>query len=335
MKLSHTELQELVLGAARAEREAGGTVFYRFTEREEEVYRQVNSSQHLRTQSSSGIRLELETDSRTLTLAVSLSEGSSRFFYSFDLFVDGHLTDTLSNFDPAALPKNYATEKLSLADAEKTFSLGEGTKQVCLYLPFSVKTVIRELSLDDGATVRPIKPSRRLLCYGDSITQGFDVLYPSNKYTTRLARYLGAEELNKGIGGAVFHPPIIDAAEELRADLITVAYGSNDWNRLSEAEFTERCDGFLSALRARYAEPEILVITPIWRKDADEGRPMGPFSRAGEIIAACAARHRDMRVIDGTDLVTHDESLFGDGRLHPNDEGFAEYFENLVKKAAL
>ena len=56
---------------------------------------------------------------------------------------------------------------------------------------------------------------------------------------------------------------------------------------------------------------------------------------AGEIIGACAARHRDMRVIDGTDLVTHDESLFGDGRLHPNDEGFAEYFENLVKKASL
>ena len=31
----------------------------------------------------------------------------------------------------------------------------------------------------------------------------------------------------------------------------------------------------------------------------------------------------------GFELIDHEPHLFGDGRLHPNDEGFGQYFENL------
>jgi len=33
--------------------------------------------------------------------------------------------------------------------------------------------------------------------------------------------------------------------------------------------------------------------------------------------------------INGFDLVPHDDRFFADGRLHPNDKGFACYFEGL------
>lgn len=94
--------------------------------------------------------------------------------------------------------------KLPLGIFSKTFSLGAGEKGVCLYLPYSMKTVIRELSLDDGAAVETLKRSRRLRAYGDSITQGFDALRPAQKYTTRLAEHLNAKAHNRGISGACF-----------------------------------------------------------------------------------------------------------------------------------
>ena len=334
MKLSYEQIKAITLGAERVEQTSGGVSLSRFNEREEAAYRP-SERFYLRSLSSSGICLSFSTDSRFLTLGVTVSPGGSRTYYSFDLFVNGKMTDRLSNLDPKAPPRNYTELSHPLGNAEKTFSLGEGEKQIALYLPFSTKTVLRELSLDDHASVTPIKPKKRLLCYGDSITQGYDVLSPSCKYTTRLARYLGAEEINKGIGGALFFPALAEAASELSPDLITVAYGTNDWSALPETDFTENCDGFLSRLSARYPETETLVLTPIWRKDHTDRHPLGRFSRAGEIISACAERHPQMRVIDGFDLVPHDEALFGDLSLHPNDEGFSFYFENLVKKAGL
>ena len=35
--------------------------------------------------------------------------------------------------------------------------------------------------------------------------------------------------------------------------------------------------------------------------------------------------------IDGFELVPHDEKCFGDLYLHPNEDGFKYYFENLYK----
>ena len=335
MRLSSEQIKSITLGASRITPEGDGLAFYRHSEGEEALYRKTDDRYHLRSLSSSGICLSFLTDSRSLTIAATLSPGSSRGYYAFDLFVNQRMIDSLCNFDAAELPAAYAGVKLSLGDAEKTFALGEGEKEVCLYFPFSVKTTLRELSLDDGARVTPIKPKMRLLCYGDSITQGYDVLHPSSKYTTRLARHLGAEEINKGIGGAIFIPELIDEAEDLSPDLITVAYGTNDWSSLSRERFTAGCDAFLSKLRARYAETEILVITPIWRKDHTEEREFGRFADAGEIIKACAKKHQRMRVIDGFDLVAHDENLFADLYLHPNDEGFGQYFEGLIRSAAL
>ncbi|MBR2935419.1 MAG: hypothetical protein IKB79_07555, partial [Oscillospiraceae bacterium] len=39
----------------------------------------------------------------------------------------------------------------------------------------------RELSLDDGATFIPAVPEKKVLFYGDSITQGMDCLHPNAK----------------------------------------------------------------------------------------------------------------------------------------------------------
>ena len=39
----------------------------------------------------------------------------------------------------------------------------------------------------------------------------------------------------------------------------------------------------------------------------------------------------NITVVSGFDLVPHDENLFGDLSLHPNDKGFAYYVDTLKK----
>ena len=48
-----------------------------------------------------------------------------------------------------------------------------------------------------------------------------------------------------------------------------------------------------------------------------------------ESIEQAAAQFPGVRFIRGMDLIPHDTSLFGDGVLHPNDEGFACFQEGL------
>lgn len=39
-----------------------------------------------------------------------------------------------------------------------------------------------------------------------------------------------------------------------------------------------------------------------------------------------------MVVIQGINFVEHKETLFADLRLHPNDEGFKQYFNSVMSK---
>ena len=50
-----------------------------------------------------------------------------------------------------------------------------------------------------------------------------------------------------------------------------------------------------------------------------------------EFIKKVALQYDNVIVIDGYDLVPHDTELFSDKRLHPNDDGFKYYAENLIK----
>ena len=104
------------------------------------------------------------------------------------------------------------TEDLSLKQVK--FALPAGRHRVTVYLPWFAKVVIRQVRLSDGACVLPVKKSRRLLAFGDSITQGYTANFSSLSYVNQVARQLDVEVLNQGVGGYFF-----DAAtlEELAA----------------------------------------------------------------------------------------------------------------------
>ena len=284
---------------------------------------------NVRCAATAGVKFWFKTNSRTLKLKFEMQEGSSRRYYSFDVFVNGKAVGYLDNFSNVQLPVDYTGVQLPLGRAEKEFVLGEGDKEVCVYFPWSVSPLLEEFSLEDGATVIPVKPGKKLLAFGDSITQGYDALRPSVSYISCLADKLQAELVNKAIGGEVFFPALAESKEDFTPDYITVAYGTNDWGTCEEAVFQENCKAFFAYLAANYPDAKIFAITPIWRLGYDVERKCGPFEGIAATIKEVTAAYENITVISGFDFVPKDQDYFADLRLHPNDKGFACYGDNL------
>lgn len=320
MKLSNEQIRSITFGAARFEESEAGIRPLRFTEAETEYYKNFSEDYYKKSFASSGIRLEFTTDSRRFSFAARTAPGSSRPFCHFDLYLNGVFHAQVG----------ADTTEASLS-AE--WDLGEGEKEVKLYLPWSVSTTLTRVTLDDGASLTPAKKSRRMLIYGDSITQGYDTLHPSLSYASLLTDALDAEAFDKGIGGERFRIALAEVTPDIEPDIITVAYGTNDWSGRELSEFERECRGFYEALSAKHPNAKIFAITPIWRADhITRTTSVGDFFHVKDFIEQVAATLPNMTVIYGYDCVPKDPKYFSDAYLHPNDEGFIYQFKGIYEQ---
>lgn len=329
MKLNFEQIKAVSTGAVRFEEEENGVILYRFTKKQEQLYEKTNIEFFERSQSTAGVKLSFKTNSKSLRIKTKIVPKYCRRYFSFDVFVNGEVKGYLDNFVADVCMDTYIKTKLLSEQFEKEFDLGEGVKTVQVYLPWSVQAVIEEVSLDDNALVEPVKAGKTLLAFGDSITQGMDAMRPSNRYVTKLANYLGAEEVNKGISGECYFPPLAEAKDDLNPDYITVAYGTNDWSKKGRDIFQVNSKAFYKALRKNYPNTPIYAITPIWRADFQEEREFGLFEDVETEIREAVKGIEDVTVIRGYDFIPKDTGYFADSRLHPNDKGFEKYFEKL------
>lgn len=332
MKLSFDNIKDITTGAVSYKEENGMLVLKRFTDEQEELYRITNEDFYTKTFSTAGIKFHFKTDSKKLFLKFKTERSSTRKYFSTDVLVNGKFIGCVDNFSDMELPQNYTKLEFPMGEFSKEFDLGEGEKTVCVHLPWSVKTLIKEVAVDDNSFVEGIKPTKKLLAFGDSITHGYDALHPSGRYIANLANMLDAEEFNKAIGGEVFFPELAKIKDSFDPDYITVAYGSNDWNRTDEETFKINCKAFYKNLSENYPNSKIFAITPIWRKDCKEQRVFGEFKKVEEDIIDAVSDIDNISVISGFDFVPQDEKYFADLRLHPNDKGFEFYIENLYNK---
>ena len=336
MKLSLKDYRKITLGCAYVAEEGGNIRFHRFTKEEELFYRQrdENLGKNFRSRCAApaGVKLCFATDSKRLKLSAITKKATSRSYYSFDVFENGRLLGHLDNFKEEDLLENYTEQPFPLGRQEKSFVLSEGKSEITVDFPWSVFIDTLEVELDDGAKLEPIKPNKKVLVYGDSITQGYDAKRPSRRYAARMAEFLGAEEINKAIGGEIFVPGLVKDKLDFTPDYITVAYGTNDWSTTNGKDFAQNVRSFYASLSKNYPSTPIFAITPIWRANFEDAKPFGDFFSVEKIIRDATADLENVEVISGFDLVGHDKKLFADLRLHPRDEGFEEYFKNLSKK---
>jgi hypothetical protein len=77
----------------------------------------------------------------------------------------------------------------------------------------------------------------------------------------------------------------------------------------------------------------IIAITPLWRINSDDIKPVGTLQQVRETIDEVCALY-EVCAIDGNLLIPHLERLFADD-VHPNDEGFARMSLSLCQMLRL
>ena len=321
MNLTYKQIESIVQGVAYMEQKEEGIQFHRFTTFQEKEYD--DSEFHPRQYATAGVRLNFKTDSRSLYMKVVTGMVSSRNYFAHDILVNGEYIGSLNN-----------NSEDVCGEFEKGFELGEGVKNVCIHFPWSICSILKELCLDDASFIEPVKKDKKILVFGDSITQGYDAENPMNRYAAKLADALEAEEFNKAVGGEVFCPWLAESKNNIEPDYISVAYGTNHWHRSSPEELRAICEEFYDKLVLNYPNALVFALTPIWRKDRTDITKFESFEEIGEIIADVVKKYDNVTCISGRHFIPEDETLFADLYLHPNNAGF-KYYSEGVKNAYL
>lgn len=319
MILDLNKIKDITCGAVKIKEVDGYIEFDRMNDTQKEKQGELRAYKQ-RARSTSGVRLAMITDSKKISFNYKFLPAAPYPAGFFDIYVDGSIISHQGSEDGDG--GNVEVE------------LGCGKKKVEVYFPWARRAIIANLTLDDGAVVEPLKRRLKLLAYGDSITHGTLAMYPSLTYICRLASMLNADIVSsKGIGGDVFSDRIISAPDDLDPDIITVAYGSNDWSREDPQDVAKAIRRFFSLLRAAYPEAKIFAITPIWRADFEKQTQFS-FGTDGMdgFIRENAKGIYDIIFINGWNMVPHLPEFFSDGFLHPNDLGHGIYAQNLYKE---
>ncbi|RKN76012.1 SGNH/GDSL hydrolase family protein [Paenibacillus ginsengarvi] len=306
------------------QKEDGGLWPIRFTEAQFDAYRS-SEARHIRSLCASGAMIDIVTDSATLTFDYSIG-GAARNWLYFDLYIDGMFVQSSGQ---APITDKQGTFHVDLTNFCGTSA---DKRHVSLYLPHLVEMTLFNIQLSAGASAEPAAPrAKNLLALGDSITQGMDAKRPAAAYPLLVAQALDMHVLNHGVGGYVFNASSIDPTMSYQPDLITVAYGTNDWNSYQTIDaLREACIAYMDKLTQTYPGVPVLFLTPIWRKDWNEPKPMGTFAQLCTILGDIAASYAQVRVLDGLKLVPHQLLFMGDG-VHPNDEGFQYMASGIVR----
>jgi lysophospholipase L1-like esterase len=170
--------------------------------------------------------------------------------------------------------------------------------------------------------------------YGDSITQGMVSRLPVTSAFGIAALATHAEIFNLGIGGAKLIPELATTIPQGHFDLVSIAYGSNDFNQgISAQQYQDNARDLVGALLEKLPQAPILLISTLTWASRTEPNSAGvqieAFREALEPVVALSPR---VRLVDGTALVPDDESMFVD-KIHPNDQGFAIYGKLLARHA--
>ena len=320
MKLSFEQLSSIARGVDRVEKVEGGVQLFRMTAAQKDYYLGYNNIEKAnKTDSTACVRLAFYTNSQSVRFSAIFTEGSSRAYAYFDIYENGAMIA-----HGGEEKENETTVQTKLLDGE---SLVE------IYFPWSKGVVLTSFELDDGATLKPYIRSKKLVAYGDSITHGYDAIYPSLSYINRLGNLLDADVHNRAIGGDVFSPELARRDNIEKADFVTVAYGTNDWSMCTLEKFEANARGFFEVIHQRFPDARVFVIAPIWRGDAERETAMQrPILDVYKLFCEYTKDYANFTVVDGWNLIPHLSEFFSDKILHPNDQGFSLYAENLYKE---
>lgn len=315
MRLTNEEIISLAYGAVRTEEKGGALRFHKCTEGQVKAWYGESDTLGYRAEATTGVRLDFYTDSDSITLAIARG---GKFEVKLNGLIVYQYVDGQS--------EREFTVSLATPGMEK----GE-RKRVTVVFPSHSIGIISSLELDDGSYFERVPKSGKLLFMGDSITQGCASAFDSLSYAYRVSEFFDAESVINGIGGAYFLPHAFETSD-YDPDTVIIAYGTNDFFHFPEDEVRRtKAREFLDLIKAAYGEKRVIVLSAIWRGNA-ECQPLGEEFHSFRRYVEQLARERGFFAIDGLTLVPPIPAMYNDKYLHPNDLGFSLYTENLIKQ---
>lgn len=219
-----------------------------------------------------------------------------------------------------------------LGEARVRLAAGSGAGRAVIYLPEGMRPLVLSLRAL-GGEIAPAPSQPRWICYGDSIAEGWCASEPAGAWPHVAAREQGLDVVNLGYAGAA-RGEIASAEEiaQLRADLISIAHGTNCWTRTPHGAelFSAGLRAFLAIVRAAHPRTPIVAISPILRADAEAtpnklGATLADLRAAFERTVAESAGSAGMdppgpalTLVRGLPLVPRERLPDG---IHPDDAG--------------
>ena len=317
MRFSEQTLRDTLRGAYQVYTNEDGTLgARRFTEYQRDT---IGSRVPTVPYHNAGMRLDFYTDAQSMSMSFSYARITSRIFLSVDVYEDKVMTYSY-------IEKN--TEDNRTGSFTHIFEK-KGRKRVTVYLPYSADLAFDKIELVGESYIEPYTDYQGYIyMIGDSITHGYDASVTSQTYANIVMRHLDLDGINQGAAAYSFHRESLDPdlfEGKALPDIITIAYGTNDWNAKTREHFCGDIDEFFIRLRELYPTVPVLVITPIYRASHYIPTKAGTFEFAREYLTSVAKKYDGVWVLDGDKCVPHIYDYFRDVRLHPNDAGFASY----------
>ncbi len=307
--LSNEQLKKIYFGALRFEEVDGYLAAFQYTAAQQDYFARVNPFWYDRSLATTAKTLEFTTDADEISFEFKIVWAGS--LDSVELEVGGKII------------KWYELDKLP-REGKIVFALPAGEKYVRVYLPADATMHIRSFTYDSPAgRLVPGKKGAKVLWMGDSITQGYGPYRSAFTYVSVANRILGYDIINQGIGGYVYDKNVI-VDMGYRPEKIIVAMGTNQHRDPTDTAVRE----YYAALRQVYGDTPVVCVTPLWRGDTPDN--CAALLRYSGFIKDVCAQYGNITVVDGFELVPHEERYFLD-RLHPNVDGCILYGTRLAE----
>jgi lysophospholipase L1-like esterase len=131
---------------------------------------------------------------------------------------------------------------------------------------------------------------------------------------------LDADAKNLGVGGAVLEAGLaVDPGVD--ADLITIAFGVNDFSKnVPPGDVLDNGRRLLAVLRSRSQSP-VVIFTPLPWRDRERNDAGHHQEAYRDALRSLVSFQDGVSIAEGPDLIPPDARYLPDA-VHPNDEGF-------------